>query len=160
MTVTYEKIATNTLGSSQSSVTFSSITSSYTDLVIVIAGTSSSSGELYMRFNSDSGSNYSFMQFYGQGGGAIGTDIRNNQTQGRIGSIRTVANAVICNIFNYANTTTFKTSTSRDGTGSVITNTFTNLWRSTSAINAIEFFPPSGTFSSGTVFTIYGIKAE
>jgi len=113
MTATYEKVATSTLGSSQSSVTFSSITGSYTDLVI-----------------------------------------------NRIGSIRTVQNSVICNIFNYANTTTFKTTTSRDGAGTVITNTFTGLWRSTSAINAIQFFPATGTFNSGMVFTIYGIKAE
>ena len=159
MTATYEKIATSTLGSSQSSVTFSSITGSYTDLVIIINGVSSTSAELYARFNSDSSSNYSFMQFYGDGS-SRGTDIRNNETSNRIGSIRTVTNLVTCNIFNYANTTTFKTSTSRDGAGSVITNTFTGLWRSTSAINNIEFFPPTGTFNSGMVFTIYGIKAE
>lgn len=159
MTITYEKIATNTLGSNQSSVTFSSITNAYTDLVIVIDGTSTTSAEMFMRFNSDSSSNYSFMQFYSDGG-SRGTDIRNNQTEGRIGSIRTAQNSVICNIFNYANTTTFKTSTSRDGTGTVITNTFTNLWRSTSAINTIQFYPPTGQFNSGMVFTIYGIKAE
>lgn len=159
MTVTYEKIATNTLGSSQSSVTFSSITNAYTDLVIVINGSSSQAAELFMRFNSDSGSNYAFMQLYADGS-SYGNDIRNSQTESRIGSIRTVNNSIVCDIFNYANTTTFKTSTSRDGTGSVITNTFCNLWRSTSAINSIQFFPPNGTFNSGMVFTIYGIKAE
>jgi len=159
MTATYEKVATSTLGSSQSSVTFSSITGSYTDLVIIIDGVSSTGAELYVRFNSDSSSNYSFMQFYADGS-SLGTDIRNNETSNRIGSIRTVQNSVICNIFNYANTTTFKTTTSRDGAGTVITNTFTGLWRSTSAINAIQFFPATGTFNSGMVFTIYGIKAE
>ncbi len=159
MTATYEKIATTTLSSSASDVTFSTITGSYTDLVIIIDGVSSTGAELYVRFNSDSSSNYSFMQFYADGS-SLGTDIRNNETSNRIGSIRTVQNSVICNIFNYANTTTFKTTTSRDGAGTVITNTFTGLWRSTSAINAIQFFPATGTFNSGMVFTIYGIKAE
>ena len=36
MTATYEKIATTTLGSTQTSTTFSSIASTYTDIVIVV----------------------------------------------------------------------------------------------------------------------------
>jgi hypothetical protein len=35
MTSTYEKIATNTLGSAASSVTFTSISGAYTDLVLI-----------------------------------------------------------------------------------------------------------------------------
>jgi hypothetical protein len=155
---TYVALDTVTVSAS-SSVSFTSIPSTYTDLVIVIDGTSTTGAEMFVRFNSDSGSNYSFLQFYSDGS-SVGRDIRNNQTEGRIGSIRTAQNSVICNIFNYANTTTFKTSTSRDGTGTVITNTFTNLWLSTSAINAIQIFPPTGQFNGGMVFTIYGIKAE
>ena len=159
MTITYEKIATNTLTSNQSSITFSSITSTYTDLVIVVDGFSTAGGEFRCRFNSDSGTNYSWIQLYGDGSTA-GTSISNNQSYGRLGSTRTTQNSIIVDIANYSNSTTFKTAISRDGNGSVIINTITSLWRSTSAINSIQFFPETGAFNTGMVFTIYGIKAE
>jgi hypothetical protein len=159
MTATYEKIATNTLGSSQSSVTFSSISGAYTDLVIIIDGISSDGGELRFRFNSDSSSNYSFTQLYGTGSSA-GSARDSNRTYGRIGSTRTSQNTIIGNIMNYSNNTTYKTIISRDGTASAIVQAFVNLWRSTSAITQIVFTPETGTFSSGMVFTIYGIKSE
>ena len=38
MAITYEPIATNTLGSAAASVTFSSISGTYTDLVVVVSG--------------------------------------------------------------------------------------------------------------------------
>ena len=34
-----------------------------------------------------------------------------------------------------------------------------NLWRSTSAINAVKLNAVSNTFAAGTVITLYGIKA-
>jgi len=60
MPSTYTPIATNTLASVSTGVTFSSIPSTYTDLVLVInyrldgTGTGAAGA---LRFNSDSGSN-------------------------------------------------------------------------------------------------------
>ncbi|NBQ97859.1 MAG: hypothetical protein EBU12_06490, partial [Microbacteriaceae bacterium] len=57
---TYSQIASTTLGSAASSVTFSSIAATYTDLVIVVqAAVTAGSIALRMQFNSDTGTNYS-----------------------------------------------------------------------------------------------------
>ena len=57
---TYEPIATNTLGSAASSVTFSSIPSTYTDLIVVMNYANSTGlADVFFRFNGDTGSNYS-----------------------------------------------------------------------------------------------------
>jgi hypothetical protein len=61
-------------------------------------------------------------------------------------------------IMNYSNTTTFKTFIARWGLASAETNTVVNLWRSTSAINAIRIFTGS-TMKSGTIASLYGIAA-
>ena len=157
MASTYEKIATNTLGSAASSVTFSSISSSYTDIVVVIDGISSAGGEFRFQFNGSS-SGYSFTQLYGDGTSA-GSSRGTSRTTGRIGSTRTTQNTIIGQIMNYSNSTTYKTVVSRDGTASAITQAFVNLWQNTAAITSIVFTPETGTFSTGMVFTLYGIKA-
>ena len=72
MTATYDCIATTTLSSAQSSVTFSSISGSYTDLIIISdAILASGNDALGLRFNSDSGSNYSYTFMYGNGTSAV-----------------------------------------------------------------------------------------
>jgi hypothetical protein len=76
----------------------------------------------------------------------------------------TIPNPAVIQIQNYANTTTHKTSISRTAvpsTGYGLAATI-GLWRNTNAINEITFVLLGGgstTFKSGTVFTIYGIKA-
>jgi hypothetical protein len=72
MATTYEKIATTTLGSASSTITFNSIAASWTDLRIVLVSVNdaSSTQPVEMRFNSDSGTNYSTTNLYGNGGNA------------------------------------------------------------------------------------------
>ena len=57
---TYVAIATNTLSSAAASVTFSSISGAYTDLVLVTNATLASGGaaNLWCRFNGDGAANY------------------------------------------------------------------------------------------------------
>jgi hypothetical protein len=57
----YTALANVTLGSSAASVTFSSISQSYRDLVLVITATTSAVDNAFIRFNSDSGSNYNIV---------------------------------------------------------------------------------------------------
>ena len=71
MASTYEPIATTTLGSAASSITFSSIPATYTDLRLVLVHTpSASTGNAQMQFNSDTATNYSYTyrQRIGSGG--------------------------------------------------------------------------------------------
>lgn len=156
---TYTPIATTTLGSAQSSISFSSISGSYTDLILITTGACSAVGDVSIRFNSDSGSNYSFTYIYGNGSSAL-SGRGSNTTSGIAGGTDTSPVANICHIQNYSNTTTYKTSLSRSNRPTTGTMAFVNLWRNTSAINAITILADSGvTFSTGFTATLYGIAA-
>jgi hypothetical protein len=164
---TYTPIATTTLGSAAASYTFSSISGSYTDLVLVVAGTISSNGfGVVARFNSDSGTNYSLTNLRGSGSAAQ-SNRASNQTYVwlgyGVGFSSTEQNNLVANIQNYSNTTTFKTVLSRannaNGSAGFGTDAVVNLWRSTSAITSITVQPESGNLNSGMTLTLYGIAA-
>jgi|LakMenEpi03Aug12_release.lakeMendotaPanAssembly.Ray.scaffolds.fasta_scaffold336680_2 hypothetical protein len=163
MPATYEPIATTTLGSTATTVSFTSIPGTYTDLVLVtsIKATSADTNQ-FMRFNSDSGSNYSHTNVYGTGTSALSFQ---QSSQDKINSVLsgylvTSQNSPgIYNIMNYSNTTTFKTMISRFNNSSVIAQAEVSLYRSTSAITAIEIFTTPDSFAVGSTLTLYGIKA-
>lgn len=156
---TYSTIATTTLGSSQSTVTFSSITGIYTDLVAVVSfAQSSGQASMYMNFNGDTGSNYSVTTMEGNGTTTISQQPANRSAMyvvGYFSASYTSPYISIINIMNYSNTTTNKTVVSRSSSNTA--NAYVGLWRSTSAINSIVFTADSSTFSSGSTFTLYGI---
>ena len=156
MPITYEPIATNTLGSSAASVTFSSIPGTYTDLILVVNGTSTATNGNEMQFNGDTGNNYSFTLLYGDGSTA--TSSRNsNISFAYAGRTNTNQSVSITQIMNYANTTTYKTVLTRANSNGDIVMANVSTWRSTSAITSLVY--AGATFNSGTVFTLYGIKA-
>jgi hypothetical protein len=161
MATTYEDIASITLTSGQSSVSFNSITSSYTDLVIIVNGSISIlDRSIRMRYNEDTGTNYSYGNMTGYSGGAISQSASNtNHTRISAASSTDIPNTYIVHIMNYANTTTYKTHISRGsgaGNNSYV-DSFIGSWRSTSAITNILLFPNTGEFNLGTTFNIYGI---
>jgi len=163
---TYESIATQTLGSAAASVTFSSIPSTYTDLVIISSAkiTSGSGIDMVMRFNSDSGTNYSATVLYGTGAAAGSTRLTNNTNMycdyyGALDSA--VHNICIINIQNYSNSTTYKTALIRSNNANtgLGLDAIVGLWRSTSAVNSVLLFPSASTFTTGSTFSLYGIKS-
>jgi len=164
MAITYEPIATTTLGSAASTIEFTSISSNYTDIVLVIDTAMSSSGAtVYIRLNSDSGSNYSATTFYGNGTSALSARLSNSTNGMMVGpydGFSTERLNAICHFMNYANTTTYKTMLSRFNQSDKSTDATVNLWRSTSAITTILVRNNSSqTFASGSTFTLYGIAA-
>jgi hypothetical protein len=166
MTATYDAIATTTVsGTSTSSVTFSSISASFTDLVLIsIGGANSTAFDAWIRFNSDTGSNYSLTALSGTGSAASSSRESNatfiridKQAAWRSGN-RTMN---IVHIMNYSNTTTNKTILSRANAPADATDAIVGLWRNTSAINSITVSnDATAAFADGTTFTLYGIKAE
>jgi len=166
MPATYEPIATTTLSSTAASVTLSSISGSYTDLVLVVQASVDSSGDLRYRLNSDTGSNYSGTILWGTGS-TSGSIRVSNVTSGITDAYgvfaTTLGNSVqILQFFNYSNTTTYKTILSRTNAAASGVDATVGLWRSTSAITSIEIGKNSGmggTFQIGSTFTLYGIKA-
>jgi hypothetical protein len=152
-------IATTTLSSDQSSVTFSSISGSYTDLVLIIAGTVDVTGNVGLRFNSDSNTNYSCTILYGTGS-AAGSDRVSNDTYANCGGIGTGQSNSVIHIMNYANTTTYKTILGRGNRPADQVNAKVALWRKTpEAITSMVVYPINGAtvYKSGSTFTLYGI---
>jgi hypothetical protein len=165
MPKTYEPIATTTLGSAQSTVTLSSIPSTYTDLIIISQPKSTATeGIVYIQFNSIGGTSYSSTYVYGSGSSAS-SGRRTNSGLGVIAenayaTSTAGATTFVTQVFNYANTTTFKTWLSRGNrTDSQGTEAMVGLCRDTSAINSVSFAIGGTTFAAGSVFSIYGIKA-
>jgi hypothetical protein len=159
---TYTPIATTTLGSAAASYTFSSIPSTYTDLVLVANGTGSGNTGLYAQFNSDTGSNYSLTVMGGSGTTAT-SERQTSVTYARFvwNSLWNSSNpgVAIVNIQNYANTTTYKTMIWRSSTASNAVEAGVNLWRSTAAISSITITGSSNNIAAGSTFTLYGITA-
>lgn len=155
---TYVPITTTSVTSNVSSVTFSSIPTTYTDLVVVANATLSASVGFGMQFNSDTGSNYSFIYFYGDGS-SVAAGQNNNTTRINIGNGGTTYSMYKANIQNYSNSNKYKTVVSIGGKADEIAMIFSGSWRSNSAINSITFVPASGTINTGTIFSIYGIAA-
>ena len=163
MTATYEKIATNTLGSATNTLSFTSITGSYTDLVLICntQRTADAGNPIRFRYNSDSGSNYSQTNLYGDGSSAQTDRLTNKDYQEIYGlPVSSAFSTQIINIQNYSNATTYKTSLLRGNNASQQVIQSVGLWRNTNAITAIEIYVAADNFSTGSMFTLYGIKAE
>jgi len=161
MPITYTPIATVTAaGGSSTQLVMSSIPATYTDLVIVINTSTSANSNLVFRLNNDSTSIYSNTVLNGNGSAA--SSARNTNTdKGYFDSDAISANNfnynAILNLINYSNTTTFKTTVSRSNNAATGVTAGVTLYRSTSAINRIDFLTTSGTFNAGSTFTLYGI---
>ena len=170
MPKTYEPIATQTLASTASTVTFSSIGSTYTDLVLVVMARSSYTSDAFdglrCRFNSDTATNYSWT-FLGGNGSTLEIGRASSQGIAELGALETSSasntafSTNISNIQNYANNTTFKTVVSRSGEARTVVYQYVTLWRKTpEAITQIDLTSSRGsTFVVGSTFTLYGIKA-
>jgi hypothetical protein len=155
---TYKPIATQTLGSSSSSVTFSSIPQTYTDLVLVYNGISSASATATFQFNSDTGSNYSNTYVLGNGSSTSSGNGTNTSSMYQFYPTTTYSSAV-SHILNYSNSNVYKTVLTRSSNTANYSLANVGLWRNTSAITQIVVGISTGTFSSGSTFTLYGIKA-
>jgi hypothetical protein len=159
MPMTYEPIATQTLGSTAASVTFSSIPSTYTDLVLVVlAQNTVSVNNGQIQFNGDTNTNYSGTYLQGAGSLVSGR-VTNTGNAYTVEFTNTALSPLIVNIMNYSNTTTFKTLLQRGGLTSDRTAAWVNTWRSTSAITSLSVATFGGSFVADSTFTLYGIKA-
>jgi hypothetical protein len=173
-TQTYTPIARQVLTSSQASVTFSSIPSIYTDLVLVTQSRNDAPfqyDDIWVCFNSDTtNANYSVTRLSGDGTSA--TSNRSTAANDGAGTRSWILSdngagsgifgMGITHIMNYANTTTFKTGVSRSNThANESVRAAVGLWRNTAAINTIKLSirNESTNFISGCTFTLYGIKA-
>jgi hypothetical protein len=161
---TYTPIATTTVGTAVNIVTFSSIASTYTDLVLVCnLQVSAASADFSVRVNNDSGTNYSRTYLSGDGS-AASSGRTSNQTYFQPDALGYPTNAMsqttFINFMNYANTTTYKTFLSRTNNASTGLDAMAGLWRSTAAINRVDVATVGASnWATGSTFTLYGIAS-
>jgi len=161
--------------SGASSISFNNIPSTYTHLQIrafcqTNRGTYGTDS-YYLKFNSDTGSNYNSGFLRGNGSSAAAYHFSSAQTSIEIGSASgtTVSSSfggAVIDILDYANTNKYKTV--RVLSGVDINGTIagyggfayltTGLWMSTSAISSIQF-SFDNTVQRYSNFALYGIKA-
>jgi hypothetical protein len=169
---TYILIASNTLGASAASVTFSAIPATFTDLVLRLSTRNDDTGaneSVKMQVNNNTGSVYSTTYMYGEGTNAVvGRDtsvgdindgIRGN---GAGATSNTFANQEI-----YIPSYTLVQNKPLNGFSAVETNASSNnmimfsanLIQDTSAISSINLFnSTTKEFVAGSSFFLYGIK--
>lgn len=162
MPITYEPISTTTLSSAASSITFSSIPATYTDLKLVLVLKSAISQYAQFRVNGDTGSNYSYTWMDGSGS-AVAAGNGNNDSAIYLSQRTTPSglNALFTlDVFSYAGSTfkTILTTNNQDNNGSGYVGMQVGLWRSTSAINEINLISGVSIYDAGTTATLYGIK--
>ena len=163
----YESIATTTVGAGGSAtITFSSIAGTYSHLQIrMLSNDGSGNNNAFMRFNSDTGSNYSwhFLQGDGSAASAGASTSQTAMICGKTGVTATGNGVAVIDILDYANTNKYKTIRSLSGTDYNNTNGrlfySSGSWRSTSAVTTITLTNDSGTdFTQYSSFALYGIK--
>jgi len=170
MANTYTLIASNTLGASAASVTFSAIPATYTDLVLRISARSDNAN-LYSTFkityNADTGTNYSETRLYVQDTGTISSATQgsrsNNTARYETGASATSNTFSSFELFlpNYAGTANKPIShfgVSENNSTDAGISTYATLYRGSSAISSIELGNFLGNFVSGSSFFLYGIK--
>jgi len=163
MATTYKKIASVTVGSGgASSIDFSSVPSTYTDLVIkVSARDTTANGEFYLRFNSST-TNYSDRWLYGTGTAASSTT--NTKLDFFLASSGYTANTfgnTEIYVPNYTSSN-YKSVSGDSVQENNATASYTlleaGLWSDTAAITSVNLIPAGGTFAQYSTATLYGIK--
>jgi hypothetical protein len=166
----FQLISTQVLGSSASSVTFSSIPSTFRHLQLRMTLKDSNGGSTmdaaYYTYNGDTGANYAWHYLSGNGSG-----VNSGWSNTYANSIRGVATSLftasaysshVMDILDYKQTTKNKTTRI---IGGATNSTYTayevamnsGLWLSTAAITSITVGAVSGqTWVSGCRFSLYG----
>ena len=167
----YESISTTTLTGNQSTITFSSIPSTYKHLQLrFIAKTDRAETDDYvlMKLNSDATANYSWHIIRGNGSAAIAggsanaSNIRLEYAASGNSGASNIFAASVLDILDYADTNKYKTTRILNGmdlNGSGWIYFSSGNWRSTSAITSITLTPSFGTnFMQYSSFALYGCK--
>ena len=163
----YESIATTTVGSGGSStITFSSIPSTYKHLQIRGITKNGSNAYILFRYNGDGNQNYTWHSASGDGaatgtgaaatGAFPGTPITQSQGGGT-----NIFSPIVLEVLDYTNTSKYKVHRSLNGfdnNGSGSIGLTSGMWVNTAAVTSITFALSAGSFSEFTQLALYGIK--
>ena len=169
-------LATVSLASSQSSITFSDIPSEYSHLQIRTIYKNVTTGAadydaMRIQYNGDTGSSYSWHYVKGEGTGSGGVNQASSSAYMWSGAVMrsgtgqtSMFSANVIDIYDYANTSKNKTQKWYSGTEYNGTYPFsalgTGTWYSTSAVTSIKLYcDTNASFAQYSTFALYGIKA-
>lgn len=162
-TSTFTPLANLTLGSSAASVTFSSISGSYRDLILVWNGKMVSSGDAVRVFlNTDTGSNYSSVWMQGSGST---TNSGSESTGGfrvggaAVGLTTTGSDTILFNLMDYSATDKHKTAITRYSGADTEVVALAGRWANTAAVTTVRISGVVGNFAAGTSVALYGVAA-
>jgi len=165
VTSSYESIATVTVGAGGSStITFSSIPSTYTHLQIRGIARTATNVSLGLRFNSDTASNYSrhYLNGNGASAGAGGGASSTSAYAGTTATATSAFGANVIDVLDYKDTNKYKTIralSGGDNNGSGFVQFMSGNWRNTNAVSSIDIFQVDGdTITQYSSFALYGIK--
>jgi hypothetical protein len=168
MANTYVKIATVSVGVlGASTIDFTSIPATYTDLCVKLSarntGTAGGAYDAVVRFNSDSGSNYSIRAIQGSGAAASSfssgtqTYLANIVINSGLSTTSTFANTEFY-IPNYAGanqkSVSIDTVQENNITSSATMRMIAGLWTGTAAISSINIFQDFAQYSTATLYGI------
>lgn len=168
---TYTPIASTTLGSNTTTIDFQNISQAYTDLVCVafVRGTNATATvDFMLRVNNNTGNIYDGAYLRGTGTSAGTARYNNTSYAAPIGTM--VAASASANIFSqhiitfhdYSLTTINKTFLADNGAeynSAGFTELVCNQFFSTAAVSRLTFLCSSGDFATGSIITLYGLKA-
>ena len=159
--VSYTLISEQVLSAPASSITFSSIPQTYTDLVLECTvgqtpATTPNAG--YMTFNSDTGTNYSRTSVNGNGSTAASNRTTSQTNIDPLVTTNTFAAHTI-QMLSYSNTNVYKTILVRYSDAPSNAGAQAGLWRSTAAISSLTLtLGASQSFAAGSTFRLYGVR--
>jgi hypothetical protein len=150
-TPTYDLIASTTVAASASEVVFGSLPQTYRDLILIVQGSMGAATGV-IRFNGDSGANYTRVGMYGDGSTAA------SYSDSTAGVFNTTIVQVM-NIMDYSATDKHKTYIFRDNIASSLVVAQVGRWANTTAISTVALISSSSTFVVGTTVALYGIAS-
>jgi hypothetical protein len=160
-TLTYTPIASQTVTTTVAGLTFSSIPSTYTDLVVITSTRGTVDSHLLLQFNADTATNYSSTYYYATAG--AGYTARQTNTFGCfVGRTATATSDFatgVTHIQSYSDTTTNKTILSQGASPAVLNILYSGTWRNTAAITSLTISGNTTDLLPGSTITLYGIKA-
>jgi hypothetical protein len=161
-TQTYIPLANVTLGTATSSLAFSSIPATYRDLILI--GNVQAQGDSFLQYrlrvNGDTGTNYDNVRLDGNGSApntsgdyaASEMTFFNSSTSG-------VFSVMTTNFLDYSATDRRKSVMARQSGPQNTVGAQGASWRNTAAITSITIFTPSGQFTVGSSWSLYGIAS-
>ena len=164
---TFELISTTVLASTASSVTFSSIPSTYKHLQVRLTMSSSTAlNDLALQFNGDTGANYAWHILTGTSTSAVsqaGTSQNSIRSVGHNGG-QNASNwmAAVIDVLDASSTSKYKTARVFGGYAysfNYDTTVASGLWMNTAAISSLTIFnSSSGVHNIGSRFSLYGVR--